>query len=60
MSFVLGKMSKVLEKYKTILTKIEDFKNSDNRYIKIKIRTHDDKVYINFPGLNVSGDGIEC
>ena len=31
-----------------------------DRYIKNKIRTHSDKVYTNFCGLNVSEDGVEC
>ena len=58
---------KLLEKYKTIWTKIEDLKNidldvlpvHDNRYIKTKIRTHGEKVYTNFFGLNVPEDDIE-
>ena len=56
------------EKYKVNLTKIEDFKNIelkalavyDGRYIKTKIRTFDEKVYINFRGLNVPEDDIKC
>ena len=52
---------KLLEQYKAIWTKIEDFKNIelnalsvyDDRYIKTKIRTYGDKVYTNFRGLNV-------
>ena len=32
----------------------------DDRYIKTKIRTYDDKVYTNFCSLNVPEDGIEC
>ena len=32
----------------------------DDRYIETKIRTYGDKVYINFRGLNVSEDGVEC
>ena len=32
----------------------------DDRYIYTKIRTHDDKVYTNFCGLNVPEDGVEC
>ena len=52
---------KLLEKYKSILTKIEDLKNtelnalpvSDDRYIKTKIRTYGDKVYTKVGGLNV-------
>ena len=59
---------KLLRKYKTIWTKIEDLKNielhaltvQDNRYIKTKIRTYGDKVYTNFRGLNVPEGGIEC
>ena len=59
---------KLLEKYKAIWTNIEDLKNIelnalpvyDNRYIKTKIRTYNDKVYTNFRGLNVPEDGIEC
>ena len=60
---------KLLEKDKTIWTKIEDLKNIelkalpvyDDRYIKTKIRTHNsDKVYTNFHGLNVPEDHIEC
>ena len=53
------------------MTKIEDLKNLKNielnalaayeyRYIKTKIRTYDDKVYINFRGLNLPEDDIEC
>ena len=59
---------KLLEKYKTIWTNIEDLKNIelnalpvyDNRYIKTKIRTYGDKVYTNFRGLNVPEDDVEC
>ena len=51
-----------------IWTKIKDLKNTelnallayDDRYIKTKIRTYDDKGYINFRGLNVPEDNIEC
>ena len=58
---------KLLEKYKTFWTKIEDFKKielnalpvQDDRYIKTKIRTYSDKVYTNFYDLNVSEDDIE-
>ena len=32
----------------------------DDRYIYTKIRTHDDKVYTNFCGLNVPEYGVEC
>ena len=49
-------------------TKIEDLKNIaldalpvyNDRYIKIKVRTYDDKVYTNFHGLNVPEDRAEC
>ena len=59
---------KLLEKYKTNQTNIEDLKNTelnalrvyDDRHIKTKIRTHGDKVYTNFPGLNVPENHIEC
>ena len=44
---------KLLEKYKTISTKIED------RYIKTKIRTYGDNVYSNFCCLNEPKDGVE-
>ena len=58
---------KLLEKYKSIWTKIEDLKYSklnalpvyDNRYIKPKIRTYGDNVYTNFHGVNVPEDYIE-
>ena len=32
----------------------------DDRYIKTKIRTYNDKVYTNFCGLNVQEDDKEC
>ena len=32
----------------------------DDRYIKTKIRTHGDKVYSNFCGLNVPEECVEC
>ena len=59
---------KLLEKYKSIWTKIEGLKNIElnalpgyhNRYIKTKTRTYSDEVYINFRGLNVLEDDIEC
>ena len=59
---------KLFEKYKAIWTKIEDLKNIelnalpvyDDKYIKTKIRTYVDKVYISFRGLNVPEDDIEC
>ena len=51
MSFCL-KDEKLLEKYKAIWTEIEDLNIElntlpvyDDRYIKIKVRTYDDKVY---------------
>ena len=67
MSFIIND-EKLSEKYKTIWPKIEDLKNIelnvlpvfDNRYIKTKIRTYDDKVYNNFGGLNVPEDDREC
>ena len=31
----------------------------DDRYIKTKIRTYDDKVYTNFRGLIMPGDDID-
>ena len=55
MSFRIGD-GKLLEKYKAIWTKIEDFKNIeldtlpvyDDRYIKNKIRAYGDKVLLTF------------
>ena len=52
---------KLLEKYKAIWTKIKDLKKIklnalpvyDDRYIKTKIRTYGDKVYLNLRGLSV-------
>ena len=32
----------------------------DVRYVKTKIRAYGDKVCINFRGLNISDDGVEC
>ena len=60
--------NKLLEKYKTILAKIEDLKNIElnalsvynDRYIKTKIRTYSDKVYTNFRGLNVLEYDLKC
>ena len=51
----------LLEKYKAICTKIEDFKNiklnaltdHDDRYKKTNIRLYQDKVYTNFRSLNM-------
>ena len=59
---------KLLEKYKDICTKIENFKNVeldalpvyDDKYIKTKTRAFGDKVYTNFSGLNVPEDNMEC
>ena len=59
---------KLLEKHKAICTKIEKLRNIklnavpvyDDRYIKIKLRTYGDKVYINFRNLYVPEDDIEC
>ena len=59
---------KLLEKYKTICTKIEDLKNIklnalpvyDDRYIKTEIKTLDDKVYTNFSGLCEPEDDKKC
>ena len=67
MSFRINN-EKLIEKYKVIWTKIKDLKNIelnvlpvyDDRYIKTKIETHGDKVYINFHGLNVPEVYIEC
>ena len=53
---------KLLEKYKVIWTKIwtsiqlNASPVYDDRYIKTKIRTYDDKFYTNFRGLNVPED----
>ena len=57
MSFCIDD-EKLLSKCKTIWNKIEDLKNIklnalpvfDNRYIKTKIKTYNDKVYTNFRG----------
>ena len=67
MSFCIND-EKLLEKYETIWTKIDDLNNielnalpvCDDRYKKNKIRTYGEKVYTNFLGLNVSEDDIEC
>ena len=66
MSFCIDD-EKLIEKYKTIWTKIEDLKRIelsalpvyDDRYIKTKIRTYGDKVYTNFRGLDVPEDDID-
>ena len=52
---------KLLEKYKAIRSKIEDLKSIelnalpvyDEKCIKTKTKTYDDKVYTNFAGLDV-------
>ena len=67
MSFCIDD-EKLLEKYNSIWTMIEDLKNIklnalpayNDRYIKIKIRTYDNKIYTNFRGLNVPEDDIAC
>ena len=59
---------KLLEKYKTIQTKIEDIKNIElnvlpvynNRHVRAKIKTYDDNVYTNFCRLNVLEDYLAC
>ena len=58
---------KLLEKYETIWTKIEDLKNIElnplpvygERCIKTKAGTYCNKVYTKFRGLNVPEDDIE-
>ena len=58
---------KLLEKYNSIWTKIEDLKNIelnalpvyDDRYRKTKIRTYGHKIYTNFCDSNVPEDDIE-
>ena len=57
---------KLLEKYKTIWSKIKDLKNTelntlpvyDDRYIKTKI-TYGNKVYTNLRGSNMSEGDTE-
>ena len=59
---------KLLEKYKTIWTNIEDLQNIelnalpvyDGRYIKTKVVTYDNNVCTNVRGLNMPEDDIEC
>ena len=59
---------KLLENYKAIWTKMKDLRNielnafrvCDDKYMKTKLRTYHDKVYTNFPGLNVLKDDIAC
>ena len=58
---------KLLEKYKTIWSKIKDLKSTelntspvyDDRYIKTKIRTYGNKVYTNLRGSNMSEGDTE-
>ena len=58
---------KLLQKYKAIWTKIEDFQNInlnalpiyDDRHIKNKIRAYSDETYTNFRCLNVTENDIE-
>ena len=58
----------LLERYKTIQTKIENLKNIesnilsiyDDRYIKTKLRVYCDKFYTNLCGLNVPEDNVDC
>ena len=67
MSFPID-YEKLLENYKAIWSKIEELKNIklnalpfyDERYIKTKIRTYDDKIYTNFCCLNGPVDDTEC
>ena len=62
------KNNKMMSFRKTFQTKIEDLKNIqlialpvyNDRYLKTKIRTCDDKVYNNFRGSDVLDDDIEC
>ena len=59
---------KLLEKFKTTWTKIEELKNIelntlpvyDDRCIKTKIRRRGDKVYVNLGVLNMPKDDREC
>ena len=62
---------KLLEKHKTISTKIADLKNigfnalirkqnNKPKQEQTKIRIYCQKVYINFRGINVSENNIEC
>ena len=63
MSFRIGN-NKLLEKYKTILTKIEVLKNIelkclhvfDGTYLKTKMSRFGDKVHTNFYNLNMPQD----
>ena len=59
---------KLLEKCKTIWTKIKDLKNIElnalpvynDRYIKTEIKIYGDKIHTNFRSFNVSEIDIEC
>ena len=59
---------KLLEKYKAIWTKIEDFKNIKlnglplyaNRHKETKIKTHGDNNSTTFLSLNAAEVGAEC
>ena len=59
---------KLLEKYKTNWTKIENLKKNklnalpvyDDSYMKTKIKTYGDEVYTTFRGLNIPEDDIGC
>ena len=67
MSFQIDN-EKLLGRYKTIWTMIEDLKNIklnalpvyDDKLMKTKTRTFGDKVHTNFRGLNVPEDDKEC
>ena len=58
----------LLEIYEAIWTKIKDLQNIEfkafvvynDRYIKTKIRTDGNKVYISFRNSNVRENGVEC
>ena len=41
-------------------SKLNALQDYDDRYVKTKVRTYDDKVNTNFRGLNVPEDGVEC
>ena len=59
---------KLLEKCKTIWTKIKDLKNIElnalpvynDRYIKTEIKIYGDKIHTNFRSFNVPEIDIEC
>ena len=48
----------MIEDFKNIL--LDDLPVYGDRYIKIKTRTHRDKIYTNFQGLDIPEDGAEC